>query len=158
MSHYVYNSKAVVFAGPQKRRCATPCGLIIAPTKGVEPGRDERLNESRRDLANGSCSDVFSLSGNNRNATSEDGRRARRARQRTAAVDKKKKTDSLHRLDAMPPHPQFDQPCSSRNRIEKENQRAPKSDLSIHRMAPPGHHCPGPKSTGYAAHGCDGSH
>jgi hypothetical protein len=39
--------------------------------------RIEEENHLRRDFATNSCGDKLSLSGNNRNATSEDGRLAR---------------------------------------------------------------------------------
>jgi hypothetical protein len=50
--------------------------LISARAAGSARLQIEDHNDSRRDFATNSCGDKVSLSGNNRNATSEDGRRA----------------------------------------------------------------------------------
>jgi hypothetical protein len=62
------------FESLRKRRSDTPCGLIITRAALSELLQIEDHNDSRRDFATNSCGDKVSLSGNNRNATVEDGR------------------------------------------------------------------------------------
>jgi len=50
--------------------------LIIARAAVIARLYIEDHNDSRRDFATNSCGDKVSLSGNNRNAISKDGRRA----------------------------------------------------------------------------------
>jgi hypothetical protein len=50
--------------------------LISARAAVVKLLQIDNQNASRRDFATNSCGDKLSLSGNNRNATSEDGRLA----------------------------------------------------------------------------------
>jgi hypothetical protein len=76
MSHYVYSGWATGFESLRKRRSDTPCGLIIARAAVSARLQFEDHKDSRRDFATNSCGDKVSLSGNNRNALSKDGRRA----------------------------------------------------------------------------------
>jgi hypothetical protein len=74
MSHYVYSRWATDFERLRKRRSDTPCGLIIPRAADSGLLQIEDHNDSRRDFATTSYGDKVSLSGNNRNATVEDGR------------------------------------------------------------------------------------